>query len=400
MSTALLLALPLLSQLACFSDQGVSRIPSPPIVTLGTPGDVVRQGDEPLQLLGTVADAFDQPEDLLITWELDEGRTVQGSADADGHCTWEIDLNSLSFGPHRVRLLAEDSDGDMGSDVTEFEVWGPIGAPDVLITSPDDGSMFLPGVTVTFQGEASDAATDADDLVFAWDSSIDGPFSGAISADGQSVLIADALSQGEHLVTLTVTDTEGDVGSDSIVITVGELPDDEPIDAEPGDLVFSEMMINPQVVADEVGEWVELFNTSGSPIEIAGYTFRDDDYDYWVLEGSMVVEPQSYFVLCADLNMSVNGGVPCDGWFLRDPDTPGLALANGPDEVVLMRPDGAEIDWVHYDDNWFEKGIAIGVDPSHLDGGDNDDPSHWCNQTTVMTSGGEPGTPGIVNDDC
>ncbi len=395
-----LASLTLLSTLGCNTDQGVSRIPEAPIVTLGTPGDVLRQGDGPIELLGTVDDEWDDPQDLLITWEIDEGEGQTGAADADGHTTWDLDVDSLTFGPHQVRLYAQDSDGDIGSDLTTFEVWGPIGAPEVHITSPEDGASFAPGTTITFQGTASDASTPADELVFTWDSDLDGPLDGAISADGKSIVVAEGLSDGTHHVTLTVTDTEGEVGSDSIDVTLADQIPDDPVDAEPGDLVFSEMMINPQVVADEVGEWVELYNTAGYPIEIAGYTFRDDDYDYWVLEGSMVVDPGSYFVLCADMDPTVNGGVPCDGWFLRDPDTPGLALANGPDEVVLMRPDGVEIDWLHYDDEWYVPAIALGVDTDYLDSGDNDNRAHWCNQTTVMTSGGEPGTPGIANDPC
>ena len=49
--------------------------------------------------------------------------------------------------------------------------------------------------------------------------------------------------------------------------------------AKPGDLVFSELMINPEVVDDENGEWVELYNTAGYPIDVAGYSFHDLDYD-------------------------------------------------------------------------------------------------------------------------
>jgi hypothetical protein len=53
-----------------------------------------------------------------------------------------------------------------------------------------------------------------------------------------------------------------------------------------------------------------------------------------------------------------------------------------------------------YTNDWWVAGAAIGVDPSFLDGGANDDLTHWCVQTTVMTSGGEAGTPGVENDPC
>jgi hypothetical protein len=198
------------------------------------------------------------------------------------------------------------------------------------------------------------------------------------------------------VITLSATDTDGETGAASITITVAALI----TVAEPGDLVFSEMMVNPQVVADEVGEWVELYNTSGAPIQVTGYNFRDDDTDSWILEGVMIVEPYSYFVLCANTDSDLNGGVPCNAWFKRSTQGDGLALANNPDELVLARPDGVEIDWLHYTNEWWVAGASIGVDPDFLDGGANDDVTHWCAQTTVMTSGGEAGTPGVENDPC
>jgi hypothetical protein len=217
--------------------------------------------------------------------------------------------------------------------------------------------------------------------------------SGAISADGQSVLPSIVLEGGDHLITLEVTDGDGEVRTASITVGVKH-------DIQPGDLVFSELMIDPQVVDDTVGEWVELYNTSSLSLDIGGYTFRDDDVDSWVLEGPLLVAGHDYVVLCANVDAAINGGVPCDAGFHRDSTGSGMALANGPDEVVLARPDGVEIDWLHYDETWYLAGVAIGVDPQYRDGSANDDVSHWCAQHTVMTTGGEPGTPGDANDAC
>ncbi|MCB9777116.1 MAG: lamin tail domain-containing protein [Alphaproteobacteria bacterium] len=401
------MALPLLALslvLGCGSDTKLGRIPSPPTARITGPevDAIWRQEGDLVTLTGVVGDDFDSPDSMTVWWEIGE-LEVSASADAAGDVATEIDPDLFAPGPQVVRLAVLDTDGDYGDDVLEYTLWGPLGAPAVTITAPADASAFDVGETITFQGTATDTWTDPDDLVFAWSSDLEGPLDGEISADGETVLVSSLSTEGTHMVTLTVTDTDGEIGTDTISVVIGEeveLPPDEPEDAEPGDLVFSEMMINPQAVADEVGEWVELYNTSGSRIEIAGYTFRDDDFDFWVLEGSMVVEPHDYFVLCADLSTAINGGVPCDGWFLRDPDTPGLALANAPDEVVLMRPDSVEIDWLHYDDEWYTPGVALGLDPRYLDAGDNDDKSRWCDQTTVVTTSGEPGTPGFENDPC
>jgi len=104
-------------------------------------------------------------------------------------------------------------------------------------------------------------------------------------------------------------------------------------------------------------------------------------------------------VLCANIDAAINGGIPCDAGFYRSSLGDGMALANGPDEVVLARPDGIEIDWLHYDDAWITSGVAIGVDYNYQESGANDDLSHWCLQVSLM-SNGEPGTPGDPNDSC
>jgi hypothetical protein len=77
-----------------------------------------------------------------------------------------------------------------------------------------------------------------------------------------------------------------------------------------------------------------------------------------------------------------------------------MALANGPDEVVLSRPDGEEIDWLHYTSDWYTPGIATQLDPGYLEGGANDDVTHWCAAVTIGSGMTEPGTPGLQNDPC
>jgi hypothetical protein len=263
----------------------------------------------------------------------------------------------------------------------------------VTITSPDDGDIFEPGVEITFRGTAED--DEVERLAYAWSSSLDGSLEGALSGDGESAMFVSDLSDGTHTILLEVTDTDGEVGLDSIAITVGEIQ----APAQVGDLVFSELMINPSVVADEVGEWVELYNTASYAIDIQGYKFHDNDYDEYIIEESLVAPGGSFTVLCADTDPSRNGGVTCDGPFKRK-SADALALGNKSDEVILSRADGVIIDAVFYDQDWFSVGVAMGLDPEFLNADNNDTASNWCDQTTVTTAGGEPSTPGRENDPC
>jgi hypothetical protein len=390
----------------CAIDTDLKRHNDNPVAALTAPvdGAVLRQGGGLLLVVGTVYDSRDDADALAVTLTAN-GADVPVAVDADGGVGASLDVDLLPLGDLTLELAVVDTEGGTGVATVTVFVGGPLGAPTVTILSPDDGAAFLLGETVGFRGAATDLTTAPDELVFAWSSDLDGPLEGAVSGDGQSAVFADTLSLGTHVVTLTATDGDDEVGAATVTVLIGQEEvdtgdDEEPDEVEPGDVMFSEMMVNPQAVDDELGEWVELYNTASHAIDIGGYTFRDDDIDEWVLDGPLVVPPHDFVVLCADLDPTVNGGVPCDGWFLRKWNGGGLALANGPDELVLSRPDGLEIDWLYYDDTWFTTAIAHGVTQAALDAGDNDASDAWCNQTTITPPMREPGTPGLVNDPC
>ena len=394
----------------CQSNAKLNRILSAPVADIVGPvsGEVFRQGGLDIPLRGVVSDDHELPTELVVTWVLPTGETFPAEVDSDGNVSFDLPTAGLDIGVHSALLRAVDRDGEIGEDEESWELRGPVGPPTAQIVNPFDGLTVEPGTSVTFEGLGTDVTTPADALAFSWASSLDGSLDGALTADGRSIVVAGALSEGVHAVTLTVVDTDGDVGTDTITVTVAEelpvdtgevTPPDDPQPAQEGDLVFTEMMVNPQAVEDEIGEWIEMYNTSDYRIDIAGYSFHDDDFDQWTM-ATLIVEPRSYVVLCADTDPRVNGGVPCDGWFYREWSGSGIALANGEDELVLTRPDGVEIDWLHYDGSWFVPGYATGVDPDFLELGANNDGGNWCSQTTRLTGMAESGTPGLENDQC
>jgi hypothetical protein len=385
----------LLSLAACESDNSVNRIEAPPTVAIVSPEPmaVIRKGSGGALFVAEVEDSWDLPEDLTVSWTLDQGAEAPGTVSASGDATWSLDVEDMDYGEYRTEITVTDTDGDLAIAGLQWVLGPPLSAPQVTITSPDDFSLFEPGTEITFRGEAFDDVID--ELIYGWSSSIDGELEGALSGGGESALFTDRLSDGTHIIALEVTDADDEVGIDTIEVTIGELQSP----AQVGDLVFSELMINPSVVADELGEWVELYNTASYAIDIQGYRFHDDDFDEYFIDDSMVVPGGTYVVLCADTNPSSNGGVTCDGPFKRK-SADALALGNGTDEVILSRDDGVVIDSVYYDSDWFTVSVAIGVDPEYLSADNNDSASNWCDQTTVMTSGGEPGTPGRSNDPC
>ena len=102
------------------------------------------------------------------------------------------------------------------ADDLVFAVNGPSSntAPSASITAPSNGSSYTVGDNVSFAGSANDAEDGDITASLSWSSSIDGAIGsgGAFSTSG--------LSQGNHTITASVTDSGGLSDSDSISISV------------------------------------------------------------------------------------------------------------------------------------------------------------------------------------
>mgnify|MGYP000064523693 FL=1 len=98
-------------------------------------------------------------------------------------------------------------------------------APTLTITSPTTGSVLDVGAVTTFEATVSDDAGPADAVSLEWVSDIDGVL-GTDSADGSGVASlawdANAQTSGSHVVTLTATDTCGNVTSADVVVCQNE----------------------------------------------------------------------------------------------------------------------------------------------------------------------------------
>jgi len=386
---------------ACVQENSLDVRREPPEAAITAPldGAFIEHDVGVIPLLGNVSDLPDLFETLTIGWTVGDAALDSFAPAADGAVASSLDITALPLGLHTISLFVTDSDDNTAQASVTVEVIAPSAPPLVQITAPADDSQFVHAASITFTGTAIDANDDVNDLALSWASSIDGPLSGATSGGGLSFLTTTSLSAGEHTIVLSATDLDGDVGSDSIVVFVGEI-EDPPIDEpDPGEIIFSELMINPSAHEDEVAEWVEVYNVGDTTLDIGGYRFHDlgTPPDEYTLQGSVLVPPHGYAVLCANLDPQVNGGAPCDGWFERLPGS--MALGNNSDEVVLSRLDGTEIDRLVYTGSWVAPGMSVGLDPARLDGTQNDDIANWCPQVSVM-SGGDKGTPGVENNPC
>jgi len=90
-------------------------------------------------------------------------------------------------------------------------------APSVSINSPADSATFDSGATILFEGTASDIEDGDLTANLVWTSDKDGQI-------GTGGTFSTTLSDGQHTITASVTDSGGKMGSDSISITVGTPP--------------------------------------------------------------------------------------------------------------------------------------------------------------------------------
>jgi hypothetical protein len=162
--------------------------------------------------------------------------------------------------------------------------------------------------------------------------------------------------------------------------------------AADADIIVTEIMQNPFVLGDSVGEWIEIHNSGLDPVDIEGWTLQDNDTNSHVIAngGPLMVAAGAYEVLCIDSATMAGEGVTALYQYT------GITMANGGDEIVLLNATLVEIDRVEYD------GGPLWPDPNGAsmmwDEGtaDNNVAANWATADTAFGSG-DFGTPGSSN---
>ncbi len=167
-------------------------------------------------------------------------------------------------------------------------------------------------------------------------------------------------------------------------------------EVEPGIIVITEIMKDPEAVGDPSGEWIELYNPTETDVDINGWTLKDLGGDIHTLfaPGGLLVQAEAFFVLGRDADPAENGGLEVDYVYS------GFKLANDADEVILAAGDTV-VDEVLYDAAAFPqgKGKSLTLSAPKFSSSDNDLGANWCD-AQVQYGGGDWGTPGKSNPDC
>ncbi|PNQ75085.1 hypothetical protein C1T31_02820 [Hanstruepera neustonica] len=161
-----------------------------------------------------------------------------------------------------------------------------------------------------------------------------------------------------------------------------------------GDIIITEIMQNPNVVNDSEGEWFEVYNTTGAPINMQGWIIKDDASagEEFVIS-ALIVPANGYAVFGINADMGTNGGVPVDYEYA------GISLGNGADGLII-ECSGTMIDTVIWDggtDFPDPTGISMELSLTAFNADDNDIGANWGEGSSPF-GGGDLGTPGSAND--
>ncbi len=204
-----------------------------------------------------------------------------------------------------------------------------------------------------------------------------------------------ACSEGEGAVLCDYTPVVTECWADGMECKDGACvqPGQGVMPSELGDIIVTEFMAKSQGGSSDYGEWVELFNTTESPLDLDGCELKDDDSNNFLITGTFVVNSGQHVVFArSDVPEENHGLVP-------DMVYADFALSNSADEIVLVC-DALEIDRVDYSGSFVAEGVSSQLDLSAYDGQSNDVPENWCLAIAGYGDAGKLGTPGAENLDC
>ena len=103
----------------------------------------------------------------------------------------------------------------------------------------------------------------------------------------------------------------------------------------PAELEISEIMRNPAVVGDSVGEWIEIHNPTAADVDLDGWAIDDGASDLHTIRDSLVVAAGGYVVIGRSTDTARNGGAAVDYSYRGS-----FVLGNGADSIALIDAHG------------------------------------------------------------
>ena len=188
---------------------------------------------------GSVDDVNVGPTGLTAIWTSDlDGELRTSVPDSDGSVSFAT--SALTDGTHRVTLTATD---EVGVECTD-SVFVTIGQPPTLVVnSPTSGDIVNEGAETLFSATVGDAEDLPTDLEMSWISDIDAGLSVAgADSSGEASFRTSSLSPGAHIITVTVTDTDGLSTVDTLHLDVNAVPTAPTVTLDPDPAITTDTL--------------------------------------------------------------------------------------------------------------------------------------------------------------
>lgn len=169
---------------------------------------------------GSATDTDSDPSTLTVVWNSDKDGEI-GTSVPTGSGNVTLSYRDLSPNNHVITMTATDEFGLSCSDSIVLRVGTP---PTINIVSPMSNQTFLEGEAITFELEVSDLEDQPDDVGLNW--TLDGQPYTTFSADstGTAQFSETGLGFGNHILSVTATDTDGMTDSAQVSFTVNGMP--------------------------------------------------------------------------------------------------------------------------------------------------------------------------------
>jgi len=246
--------------LASCQDGGLAVHNTAPEASIVKPGD--RQAfDEgvPLTFVAFAMDAQDKSPDLRAHWSSDlDGMLMEsGVPDSDGQV--ELVTANLLPGNHTITLQVVDTDGRSGTTSIDVTIYDVPDAPEVDMIRPIVNDAAYEGEPFSLVGLVHDGQDPAEELLLTMSSDLDGEVCAPpVDATGEARCEVD-LSVGTHLMTFTVTDSDGLEGASTgylVVVSADEVDNDgDGFTESQGDCADNDVSIYP--TAPEVCDGID-----------------------------------------------------------------------------------------------------------------------------------------------
>ncbi|MCK4678885.1 MAG: lamin tail domain-containing protein [Bacteroidales bacterium] len=157
-------------------------------------------------------------------------------------------------------------------------------------------------------------------------------------------------------------------------------------------LVINEIMPDPVMVEDEMGEWFEIYNHTTKTIDMDGWTIRGLDEEEQMISQSILIDPGDFLVFGNNSDTQTNGGVQVDWQYSN------IILDNSEDKLLIISPSGTKIDSVSYETGSsfpYLQGASMALLNPNME---NNLGLNWVSWTTPYGDGdfGTPGTPNLL----